>query len=334
MGEANADGRASRPFAVPSKVGPCAEDSARLTGALTRANVPTRPIGPGRLNPDEPADPAGVADEAEPGDLQRRADSAEPAETADPAEPAEPKDPADTAVTEGLAAADGTPDGEAEKLSGSSGSDAFGAGRSGGAANAWPPPGAVATISATGTGAPRRAARLAPRLPVPRRRANWRRVPGVLFAAVTVLPAVLVMAWLIPGLPLLLAGRFAAIPMIVISVPLAVALVVMVLRELPSAWPHGIHDIRDDEPPAESPADQVVVRPDAPPESGGRGAGPAGGGSGPAEAGTEAGTRIRDQGRDRIRDQGRDRRTARRAGSRTGRRREPAGHRERAGLPE
>ena len=70
----------------------------------------------------------------------------------------------------------------------------------------------------------------------------------MLFAAVTVLPAVLVMAWLIPGLPLLLAGRFAGIPMIVISVPLAVALVVMVLRELPSAWPHGIHDIQDDEP--------------------------------------------------------------------------------------
>ncbi len=183
---------------------------------------------------------------------------------ADPAEPAEPKDPADTAVTEGVAAADGTPDGETGELSGSPGGDALGAGGSGGAADAWPPPpGAVATISATGTGtgALRSAARLALRPPA-RRWANWQRVPGVLFAAVTVLPAVLVMAWLIPGLPLLLAGRFAGIPMIVISVPLAVALVVMVLRELPSAWPHGIHDIRDDEPPAESLADQVVVRPD------------------------------------------------------------------------
>ena len=212
---------------------------------------------------------------------------------ADPAEPAGPKDPADTGVTEGLAAADGTPNGEADQLSGSSGSDGFGPGGSGGAANAWP--GAVATISATGTGAPR-SARLALRPPAPRRRATWQRVPGVLFAAVTVLPAVLVMAWLIPGLPLLLAGRFAGIPMIVISVPLAVALAVMVLRELPSAWPHGIHDIQDDEPPAESPANQVVVRLDAPPESGGRGAGPAGpagGGSGPAVTGTEAGTESR-----------------------------------------
>ena len=182
---------------------------------------------------------------------------------ADPAEPAEPKDPADTAVTEEPAAADGTPDGEADEPSGSPAGDAFGAGGSGGVADAWPPPpGAVATVSATGTGALRSAARLALHPPAPRRRGNWQRVPGVLFAAVTVLPAVLVMAWLIPGLPLLLAGRFAGIPMIVISVPLAVALVVMVLRELPSAWPHGIHDIRDDEPPAESPANQVVVRPD------------------------------------------------------------------------
>ena len=67
----------------------------------------------------------------------------------------------------------------------------------------------------------------------------------MLFAAVTILPSLLVMAWLIPGLPLLLAGRFAGIPMIVISVPLAVALIVMTLRELPSAWPHGIRDAWD-----------------------------------------------------------------------------------------
>jgi hypothetical protein len=67
----------------------------------------------------------------------------------------------------------------------------------------------------------------------------------MLFAAVTILPSLLVMAWLISGLPLLLAGRFAGIPMIVISVPLAVALIVMTLRELPSAWPHGIRDAWD-----------------------------------------------------------------------------------------
>ena len=106
--------------------------------------------------------------------------------------------------------------------------------------------GGVGTLSAarTGTGALRNAARLALR-PASRRRANWRWAPGMLFAAVTILPSLLVMAWLISGLPLLLAGRFAGIPMIVISVPLAVALIVMTLRELPSAWPHGIRDAWD-----------------------------------------------------------------------------------------
>ena len=106
--------------------------------------------------------------------------------------------------------------------------------------------GGAVTLSAarTGTGALRNAARLALR-PASRRRANWRWAPGMLFAAVTILPSLLVMAWLIPGLPLLLAGRFVGIPMIVISVPLAVALIVMTLRELPSAWPHGIRDAWD-----------------------------------------------------------------------------------------
>ena len=104
--------------------------------------------------------------------------------------------------------------------------------------------GGTLTAARTGTGALRNAARLALR-PASRRRANWRWAPGMLFAAVTILPSLLVMAWLIPGLPLLLAGRFAGIPMIVISVPLAVALIVMTLRELPSAWPHGIRDAWD-----------------------------------------------------------------------------------------
>ena len=104
--------------------------------------------------------------------------------------------------------------------------------------------GGTLTAARTGTGALRNAARLALR-PASRRRANWRWAPGMLFAAVTILPSLLVMAWLIPGLPLLLAGRFAGIPMIVISVPLAAALIVMTLRELPSAWPHGIRDAWD-----------------------------------------------------------------------------------------
>ena len=187
---------------------------------------------------------------------------------------------------DGTAAADGTPDDESDVPPGDDAgagepdeagpaletaiiapdSAAPVSGEPGGAADAWRPAGAVGTISATRAGALRSAARLALRPAVTRRRANWQRVSGVLFAGVTVLPAVLVMAWLIPGLPLLLAGRFAGIPMLVISVPLAVALVLMVLRELPSAWPHGIRDRWDEGRLAESPANQGIVWPDLPSE--------------------------------------------------------------------
>ena len=80
------------------------------------------------------------------------------------------------------------------------------------------------------------------------------RLPGTIFAAITLVPSVLVMAWLLAGLPLLLANRFSDIPMLIISVPLAIALVFVVVRELPSAWPHGIREFwdqrRDEEIPA------------------------------------------------------------------------------------
>ncbi len=56
-------------------------------------------------------------------------------------------------------------------------------------------------------------------------------------ARLTSLPALLIMAWLIPGLPLLLAGDFVPIPMLLISAPLLVALVANGLRVVPSAWP-------------------------------------------------------------------------------------------------
>ena len=105
------------------------------------------------------------------------------------------------------------------------------------------PEGAAGLPGTVRPGALRRVARLGLRPAA--RRASWQRAPGVLFAAVTVLPSLFLMAWLLPGLPLLLAGRFADIPMIVISVPLAIALIVMLLRELPSAWPHGIRDFWD-----------------------------------------------------------------------------------------
>ena len=61
---------------------------------------------------------------------------------------------------------------------------------------------------------------------------------GLALARLTVLPAVLVVAWLAPGLPLLLfGGNFLPVPMLLISVPLAAALVVNGLRAVPARWP-------------------------------------------------------------------------------------------------
>jgi hypothetical protein len=60
---------------------------------------------------------------------------------------------------------------------------------------------------------------------------------GKAFAIVTVLPTLVITAWLLAGLPLLLADRFFPVPMVLISVPLAAGMVLMVSRQLPSRWP-------------------------------------------------------------------------------------------------
>ncbi|HEV3291073.1 MAG TPA: hypothetical protein VG123_19010 [Streptosporangiaceae bacterium] len=63
---------------------------------------------------------------------------------------------------------------------------------------------------------------------------------GTAFALVTVLPALAIAAWLLAGLPLLLAGRFLPVPMVLISVPVAVGLVILTGRHIPGRWPgHG-----------------------------------------------------------------------------------------------
>ncbi len=67
------------------------------------------------------------------------------------------------------------------------------------------------------------------------RRRPW--LPGSLFAAVTQLPALVAMAWLLPGVAMLLSGRLLPPPMLIIFVPLAIALCYFALRELPSSWP-------------------------------------------------------------------------------------------------
>jgi hypothetical protein len=68
-----------------------------------------------------------------------------------------------------------------------------------------------------------------------------RRVSGAgwVFGVVTVVPALLAVAWLLPGLPLLLAHRFDVLPMILIFVPLAVVLCYYALPRLPHTWPAG-----------------------------------------------------------------------------------------------
>jgi hypothetical protein len=78
-------------------------------------------------------------------------------------------------------------------------------------------------------------------MPIPAARPGTGRQPGVLaarlFGAVTVVPALLAAAWLLPGLPLLLTGRFSALPLVFMSVPLAVGLCYFALRQLPASWP-------------------------------------------------------------------------------------------------
>ena len=69
------------------------------------------------------------------------------------------------------------------------------------------------------------------------RRLWW--VPGWTFAAVTQVPALLAIAWLVPGTGILLAGRLLPLPMAIIFVPLAVALCYFAMRQLPVTWPRA-----------------------------------------------------------------------------------------------
>ncbi len=64
-----------------------------------------------------------------------------------------------------------------------------------------------------------------------------REAAGRLFGAVTVLPAMLAAAWLLPALPLLLADRFAGPPMGFMSAPLAAGLCFVAVRRSPARWP-------------------------------------------------------------------------------------------------
>ena len=64
---------------------------------------------------------------------------------------------------------------------------------------------------------------------------SW--VAGWVFAGLTQAPALLAVAWLLPGTGMLLAGRLLPVPMLVIFVPLAIALCYFAMRQLPVSWP-------------------------------------------------------------------------------------------------
>ena len=66
---------------------------------------------------------------------------------------------------------------------------------------------------------------------------RWWWLPGRLFGAVTMAPALLAIAWLVPGAGMLLAGRLLPVPMVIIFVPLALALGYFAMRQLPASWP-------------------------------------------------------------------------------------------------
>ena len=66
---------------------------------------------------------------------------------------------------------------------------------------------------------------------------RWWWLPGWAFAAVTIAPALLAVAWLVPGAGMLLAGRLLPLPMVIIFVPFAVALCYFAMRRLPVSWP-------------------------------------------------------------------------------------------------
>ena len=70
----------------------------------------------------------------------------------------------------------------------------------------------------------------------PDRQSRYPEVGGAAFARLTVLPAILMAAWLLVGLPLLLAGVLLPAPMLLVAVLLAVLLSAG-LQRIPARWP-------------------------------------------------------------------------------------------------
>jgi len=85
------------------------------------------------------------------------------------------------------------------------------------------------------------------------RQVKYSEAGGTTFARITVLPALLLMAWLLPGIPLLLAGVFLPVPELLIAAPVAVALIAGGLRLVPAHWPRTLVAARPDTASAPSP---------------------------------------------------------------------------------
>jgi len=93
-----------------------------------------------------------------------------------------------------------------------------------------------------------------PRAPKARRQPG--RIAAWVFGALTVLPALLAVAWLLPALPLVLSGRFTALPMAFIATPVAIGLCYVALRRLPASWPAPVLQAR---PAEQAEAKRVAV---------------------------------------------------------------------------
>ena len=84
-------------------------------------------------------------------------------------------------------------------------------------------------------------------------------LPGWVFAAVTQFPALIAIAWLVPGIGTLLAGRLLALPILIIFAPLAVALCYFAMRQAPVRWREPPAAQEAAEPAARRRADVPVV---------------------------------------------------------------------------
>jgi hypothetical protein len=210
-------------------------DTAVAFAMSDTTSAPPTVAGAAKATALDPAASAGAAT-AGSGDPSASASDSETSAAAPAAGAAAAADGGSAAAAGGSAAAAAAADGA------SAASAKSGAARLAGLA------GVVGLLPRAGAGVARASRRLGRVIPPGLRRAARRRSPEAnqedvaasALARLTTLPVLLIMAWLLPGLPLLMAGDFIPVPMLLISAPLLVALVANGLRVVPSRWPRVI----------------------------------------------------------------------------------------------